>query len=231
MRLAGGVSGWPPTSSSNGRKPCDRRRCAKAGGSGVAELGDDLGQLAGEALVADERLRLGVADDVGDLGADEVVVDRRDVAADLGAGEVGGEHLDAVGQHEGEGVVGLHARCAWRPLAIRLASGVELAGREDRAVGGDEDLPVGVGGGEAEEAGICTSNRQTRTRSRFCSSVRPPWLTDDDVLTAPLVIEYPFSRTTGPVVGAFLTGLREGSSWASRGPTGGCSCRPPSTTR
>ena len=32
----------------------------------------------------------------------------------------------------------------------------------------------------------------------------------DDVLTAPLVIEYPFKRTTGPVVGAFLTGLREG---------------------
>jgi uncharacterized OB-fold protein len=30
-----------------------------------------------------------------------------------------------------------------------------------------------------------------------------------DVLTAPLLIEYPFSRTTGPVVGAFLTGLRE----------------------
>jgi len=32
---------------------------------------------------------------------------------------------------------------------------------------------------------------------------------DSDVLTAPLVIEYPFTRTTGPVVGAFLTGLRE----------------------
>src|SRR3954451_9252110 len=30
-----------------------------------------------------------------------------------------------------------------------------------------------------------------------------------EVLTAPLVIEYPFSRTTGPVIGAFLTGLRE----------------------
>ena len=30
-----------------------------------------------------------------------------------------------------------------------------------------------------------------------------------EVLTAPLIIEYPFSRTTGPVVGAFLTGLRE----------------------
>ena len=29
------------------------------------------------------------------------------------------------------------------------------------------------------------------------------------MLRAPLVIEYPFVRTTGPVVGAFLTGLRE----------------------
>jgi len=30
-----------------------------------------------------------------------------------------------------------------------------------------------------------------------------------EVLSAPLVIEYPFKRTTGPVIGAFLTGLRE----------------------
>ena len=29
-------------------------------------------------------------------------------------------------------------------------------------------------------------------------------------LRADLVVEYPFTRTTGPVVGAFLTGLREG---------------------
>ena len=33
---------------------------------------------------------------------------------------------------------------------------------------------------------------------------------EQDVFVAPLVIEYPFSRTTGPVIGAFLTGLREG---------------------
>lgn len=33
---------------------------------------------------------------------------------------------------------------------------------------------------------------------------------DDDILRAPLVIEYPFSRTVGPVQSAFLTGLREG---------------------
>jgi uncharacterized OB-fold protein len=32
---------------------------------------------------------------------------------------------------------------------------------------------------------------------------------EDGVLSAPLIIEYPFKRTTGPVVGAFLTGLRE----------------------
>ena len=30
-----------------------------------------------------------------------------------------------------------------------------------------------------------------------------------EILTAPLIIEYPFKRTTGPVIGAFLTGLRE----------------------
>lgn len=32
---------------------------------------------------------------------------------------------------------------------------------------------------------------------------------DPEVLSAPLIIEYPFTRTTGPVIGAFLTGLRE----------------------
>ncbi len=34
--------------------------------------------------------------------------------------------------------------------------------------------------------------------------------TPDDVLRAPLVIEYDFTRTVGPVQSAFLTGLREG---------------------
>lgn len=29
-------------------------------------------------------------------------------------------------------------------------------------------------------------------------------------LSAPLVLEYPFTRTTGPVIGAFMTGMREG---------------------
>lgn len=32
---------------------------------------------------------------------------------------------------------------------------------------------------------------------------------DAEILSAPLVIEYPFTRTVGPVQSAFLTGLRE----------------------
>lgn len=42
----------------------------------------------------------------------------------------------------------------------------------------------------------------------------------DGVLSAPLVIEYPFTRTTGPVIGAFLTGLREGILVGSRAQDG-----------
>lgn len=38
----------------------------------------------------------------------------------------------------------------------------------------------------------------------------PEAVPESDVLTAPNVIEYPFSRTTGPVIGAFFTALREG---------------------
>ena len=48
---------------------------------------------------ADERLGPGVRQDVGDLGADQVVVDGHQVPAGLQGGEVELEHLDAVGQH------------------------------------------------------------------------------------------------------------------------------------
>jgi uncharacterized OB-fold protein len=41
-----------------------------------------------------------------------------------------------------------------------------------------------------------------------------------EVLSAPLVIEYPFKRTTGPVIGAFLTGLRERVLLGIRGSDG-----------
>ena len=45
-------------------------------------------------------------------------------------------------------------------------------------------------------------------------------------LTAPLVIEYPFTRTTGPVVGAFYTALREGFVVGIKGADGRVLCPP-----
>jgi uncharacterized OB-fold protein len=47
-----------------------------------------------------------------------------------------------------------------------------------------------------------------------------------DLLHAPLVIEYGFMRTTGPVIGAFLTGLREQRVFAIRGADGRVVCPP-----
>jgi len=41
-----------------------------------------------------------------------------------------------------------------------------------------------------------------------------------DVLIAPNIIEYPFTRTTGPVLGAFFTALREGFVVGVRGADG-----------
>jgi len=48
----------------------------------------------------------------------------------------------------------------------------------------------------------------------------------DDVLSAPLVLEYPFTRTTGPVIGRFLTGLREGVITGIRRSDGSVMCPP-----
>ena len=49
---------------------------------------------------------------------------------------------------------------------------------------------------------------------------------DDGLLHAPLVIEYGFMRTTGPVVGAFLTALRERRVFGIRGADGRVVCPP-----
>jgi uncharacterized OB-fold protein len=46
------------------------------------------------------------------------------------------------------------------------------------------------------------------------------------MLEAPLVIEYPFNRTTGPVIGAFLTGLRDQKVLGIRGADGHVGCPP-----
>jgi uncharacterized OB-fold protein len=45
-------------------------------------------------------------------------------------------------------------------------------------------------------------------------------MADSETLSAPLVIEYPFSRTVGPVQSAFFTGLRERVVLGVRRPDG-----------
>lgn len=47
-----------------------------------------------------------------------------------------------------------------------------------------------------------------------------------ELLHAPLTIEYGFMRTTGPVIGAFLTGLREWRVFGIRGADGRVVCPP-----
>jgi uncharacterized OB-fold protein len=47
-----------------------------------------------------------------------------------------------------------------------------------------------------------------------------------DVLRAPLTIGYDFQRTTGPVIGAFLTGLRSGTVLGIRDTAGRVVCPP-----
>jgi len=49
---------------------------------------------------------------------------------------------------------------------------------------------------------------------------------DAEILSAPLVLEYPFSRTVGPVQSAFLTGLREGLVLGVRAEDGRVLCPP-----
>ena len=44
------------------------------------------------------------------------------------------------------------------------------------------------------------------------------------------VLEYPFVRSVGPVIGAFLTGLRDGKVVGIKGAGARSSCPPPSTT-
>ena len=48
----------------------------------------------------------------------------------------------------------------------------------------------------------------------------------DEALHAPLVLEYPFSRTTGPVIGRFLAGLRERIVLGARRRDGSVICPP-----
>jgi hypothetical protein len=45
-------------------------------------------------------------------------------------------------------------------------------------------------------------------------------MAEDDVLRSPHVLEFPYKRSVGPVIGAFLTGLRDGRVLGARTPSG-----------
>ena len=91
-----------------------------------------------EALVADERLRLGVLEDVRDLGRAEPVVDRHVVEAGLERGEVDGERVRAVGQHRRDGVALAAGRGARSACDELVGPGQHVAGRVLGAVGVDD---------------------------------------------------------------------------------------------
>lgn len=92
----------------------------------------------GEALVGEEHLGARVGDDPGDLGGDEVVVDRDQVEPGLAGGEVRGEELGAVGQDDGEGVTAFQSGRA-QAVHELVGGGVQAARGPGRTVGGGED--------------------------------------------------------------------------------------------
>jgi hypothetical protein len=51
-------------------------------------------------------------------------------------------------------------------------------------------------------------------------------MSETEVLSAPLLVEYPFTRTVGPVQSAFFTGLREGVVLGVRAADGSVVCPP-----
>ena len=115
----------------------------------------------GEPLVGHERLGLRVLQDVGDLGTDQVVVDRDQVPAGLQGGQVELEHLHPVGEEGGDHVPGLEAEAA-QPV--------------DHLVGPAEEL-----------AGACTRSRPGSTRASLSGF---SWASAQNP-KSPMVLSYP----------------------------------------
>ena len=97
----------------------------------------------GEALVADERLRVGVLEDVRDLGRRQPVVDRHVVQAGLQRGEVDVHRVRAVRQHRRDRVAPLQAERAQRVHDL-VGAGQHVAGGVLGAVGVDDREVAGI---------------------------------------------------------------------------------------
>ena len=77
-----------------------------------ADLVGRGGADVGEAFVGDEDLGLAVVDDVRDLGADQVVVDRHEIPTRLEGGEVELEHRRPIRQHHGDRITRVQSQRA-----------------------------------------------------------------------------------------------------------------------
>jgi hypothetical protein len=100
-----------------------------------------------EALVREERPGLGIGQDVGNLGARQVMVDGRDVEATLERGKLEGDHLHAVRQH-GREAVALGESEGAKAVHDAMALGRERARRQLAPLGSHERercrVPLGV---------------------------------------------------------------------------------------
>ncbi|MGW5387654.1 Zn-ribbon domain-containing OB-fold protein [Nocardia sp. NPDC003963] len=61
---------------------------------------------------------------------------------------------------------------------------------------------------------------QGNTAPTVITQERPPGLKPSDVLSAPLRMEFDYTRSVGPIIGKFLTGLRERRVFGNRGSDG-----------
>jgi hypothetical protein len=116
-----------------------------------------------EALVGHVDLRLGVAEDVGDLGTDQVPVDRGDVVAALEGREAQRDLLDRVRQRRSDVIAALETGGA-QPVRDLVHELVQLAvadlpivgvcdGHAIRRVFGDRVETEGVAHGGSPAAG------------------------------------------------------------------------------
>ena len=102
-----------------------------------------LDRLLGEALVNDERLGLGVVDDVVDLRADEMPVDGGHVQAALVGGQAERELLEAVGQ-QGRDLIALAEPGGPQTPGDPVGEGGQLAEGQLAVLGVDHRREVGI---------------------------------------------------------------------------------------
>ena len=120
---------------------------------GQRELARRGGAGRREPLVYDQRLRLAVVHDVGDLGARQVMVDRGQEPAGLGRRQVELDHGRAVGQHGRDAVALLQPERA-QPMHELVAARQQLAARPLAAVGVDQREMIRIAARKIPEAEV-----------------------------------------------------------------------------